>query len=163
MYKGLFLNFILHSRVTPNSEVCGRSESLSLSLDGMSILDFSSIVVNRVEITAVGKQRPLVIRKETTDSDIQNYCFLGNNSPNADSVLKSDYKIDATDMKLAKQLAVKVLAKTLDTTAPSPDKLEFSSITLVDGKPEYKVFTKEEIKAVLKDAGMEKKERSGDI
>jgi len=60
-------------------------------------------------------------------------------------------------MKMAKNLAVKVLAKMLDTTNPSSDKLEFSSITLKDGKPEYKVFTKEDIKKLLKDSGMEEK------
>ena len=89
--------------------------------------------------------------------------ITGHNSPNADSVLKSDYKIGETDMKQAKVLAVKVLAKTLDTTSPSPDKLEFSSITLVDGKPVYKVFNKADIEALLKEAGAEKKESSGDI
>jgi len=78
-------------------------------------------------------------------------------------VLKSDYKIDGTDMKMAKKLAVKVLAKTLDTTSPSPDKLEFSSITLEDGKPVYKVFTKTDIEGLLKEAGVEKKDNSGDI
>mmetsp|Transcript_11643 Transcript_11643/g.19179 ORF Transcript_11643/g.19179 Transcript_11643/m.19179 type:complete len:188 (+) Transcript_11643:395-958(+) len=88
---------------------------------------------------------------------------IGNNSPNADSVLKSDYKIGDTDMKKAKSLAVKVLAKMLDTASPSPDKLEFSSITLKDGKPEYKVYTKKDIEGLLKDAGVEKKESSGDI
>mmetsp|Transcript_37206 Transcript_37206/g.68639 ORF Transcript_37206/g.68639 Transcript_37206/m.68639 type:complete len:252 (-) Transcript_37206:660-1415(-) len=88
---------------------------------------------------------------------------IGNNSQNADSVLKSDYKIDGTDMKMAKKLAVKVLAKTLDTTSPSPDKLEFSSITLEDGKPVYKVFTKTDIEGLLKEAGVEKKDNSGDI
>mmetsp|Transcript_8493 Transcript_8493/g.11679 ORF Transcript_8493/g.11679 Transcript_8493/m.11679 type:complete len:252 (-) Transcript_8493:215-970(-) len=88
---------------------------------------------------------------------------IGNNSPNADSVLKSDYKIGDTDMKKAKTLAVKVLAKMLDTASPSPDKLEFSSITLKDGKPEYKVYTKKDIEGLLKDAGVEKKESSGDI
>nr|ACF24565.1 proteasome alpha 4 subunit [Gymnochlora stellata] len=82
---------------------------------------------------------------------------IGNNSQNADSVLKSDYKIGGTDMKMAKTLAVKVLAKMLDTTNPSADKLEFSSIILEKGKPVYKVFNKEDIKTLLKDSGMEEK------
>jgi 20S proteasome subunit alpha 3 len=47
-------------------------------------------------------------------------------------------------------LAVKVLSKTMDTTTPTADKLEFSTVTRNEaGEVVYRVFTKEEIEAIL--------------
>jgi len=52
---------------------------------------------------------------------------IGNNSNAAISLLKQDYKEEIT-LKEAKALVVKILAKTLDTTKLSPDKLEIAAI-----------------------------------
>lgn len=90
---------------------------------------------------------------------------IGANSANATSVLKAEYKIGEVDMKRAKALAVKVLGKTLDTAKPSADKIEISTITLVQGKPVFKVYSKADVETLLKEVGEEKKEeeKSGDI
>lgn len=115
---------------------------------------------------------------------------IGANNEAGRVILKADYKktadasADASDekksdesdddnnealvnLKDAETLAVKVLSKTLDTTAPTPDKLEFAKLSFNDdGELEYHVYTKPEIKAVLKTAAATLKkaaESSGDI
>jgi len=78
---------------------------------------------------------------------------IGANNQAAQSILKSDYKAGEVDMKSALMLAVKVLSKTMDTTAPTPEKLEFATLTRdADGKVVYHVFTKTELESLLKDA-----------
>lgn len=47
---------------------------------------------------------------------------IGQNSSNAASILKQDYKEDGFTLKEAKSLAVKVLAKTMDGTSLSSEK-----------------------------------------
>jgi len=93
---------------------------------------------------------------------------IGANSQGAQSILKSDYKDD--DMKLddALVLAVKVLSKTMDTTSPSTDKVEISTVTRDEnGKVVFHVFTKTELESLLKRAEPILKElkdtESGDI
>lgn len=93
---------------------------------------------------------------------------IGANDQGAQSILKSDYKDD--DMKLddALVLAVKVLSKTMDTTSPSTDKVEISTVTRDEnGKVVFHVFTKTELESLLKRAEPILKElkdtESGDI
>jgi 20S proteasome subunit alpha 3 len=88
-----------------------------------------------------------------------NYCgwratAIGANNAAAESLLKTDYKIGKMDMTAAKMLAVKVLSKTMDTTAPSADKLEFSTITRDDASGEvvYTIMDKPALEALLKEA-----------
>jgi 20S proteasome subunit alpha 3 len=91
---------------------------------------------------------------------------IGANNQAAQSILKTDYKEDETSLKDALILAVKVLSKTMDTTSPTPDKLEFATVTRKNGKVVYHVFTKAELEALLKEAeGVLKTEKSteGDI
>jgi len=77
---------------------------------------------------------------------------IGANNQAAQSILKEDYKPDI-DLKGAMTLAVKVLSKTMDTTSPTPDKLEFATVTRSeDGKVVYHVLSKAEIEAAIKDA-----------
>jgi len=95
---------------------------------------------------------------------------IGANHQSAQSILKTDYKsVEETSMEDALLLAVKVLSKTMDTTAPTPEKMEFATLTRDDkGNVIYHVLTKDELEALLKRAeSMLKeeaaKESSGDI
>jgi len=75
---------------------------------------------------------------------------IGANNQGAQSILKTDYK---DEMKLddALLLAVKVLSKTMDTTSPTPEKMEFATVTRdASGTVVYHVFSKEELEALLK-------------
>eukprot|EP01006_Ploeotia_vitrea_P047932 TRINITY_DN67179_c10_g5_i1.p3 TRINITY_DN67179_c10_g5~~TRINITY_DN67179_c10_g5_i1.p3 ORF type:complete len:255 (+),score=142.00 TRINITY_DN67179_c10_g5_i1:51-815(+) len=91
---------------------------------------------------------------------------IGANTQSAQSLLKQEYKIDDTDLDAALQLAVKVLSKTMDTTSPSPDKMEISTVTTDDdGNVVYHVYTKAELEEVLKKFESDQKDTStsGDI
>lgn len=77
---------------------------------------------------------------------------IGANNQAAQSILKTDYKEEAT-LDEALILAVKVLSKTMDTTSPTPEKLEFATVTKNEaGEVVYHVFTKEELEDLLKKA-----------
>jgi len=77
---------------------------------------------------------------------------IGANNQAATSILKTDYKINETSLKDAMILAVKVLSKTMDTTTPTPDKLEFATVTRKNGKVVYHVMTKTEMEEMIKEA-----------
>lgn len=49
------------------------------------------------------------------------------------ALLKTDY-VEDSSVEACLKLAVKVLNKTMDSTTPSPEKMEFTTITRVDGK-----------------------------
>ena len=92
---------------------------------------------------------------------------IGANNQAAQSILKTDYKEEGS-MEDALMLAVKVLSKTMDTTTPSAEKLEIATVTREEGEVKYRVYGREELKALLKRAeGMLKEEASkesgGDI
>lgn len=77
---------------------------------------------------------------------------IGANNQAAQSILKTDYKEEHT-LDEALILAIKVLSKTMDTTSPTPDKLEFATVTKNEsGEVVYHVFTKEELEDLLKKA-----------
>lgn len=76
---------------------------------------------------------------------------IGANNQAAQAILKSDYKNGIT-LQNALLLAIKVLGKTMDTTAPTPDKLEISTIRLVDKRVVYHVLNKAELQQLLKNA-----------
>lgn len=48
-------------------------------------------------------------------------------------MLKSDYE-EGASVEACLKLAVKVLNKTMDSTTPTPEKMEFTTITRVNGK-----------------------------
>jgi len=77
---------------------------------------------------------------------------IGANNQSAQSILKTDYKINEMSLKEAQILAVKVLSKTMDTTSPTPDKLEFATVTRRDNKVVYHVFTKAELEELIKES-----------
>ncbi|KAI8807268.1 putative proteasome component Pre9 [Cladochytrium replicatum] len=77
---------------------------------------------------------------------------IGANSSNAQSILKQDYKETGMTLANAKSLAVKVLAKTMDSTTLGSDKLEFATVSKgKDGKIAFHLFSAEEIDQLLKD------------
>lgn len=59
---------------------------------------------------------------------------IGNNSPAAISQLKQEYKEGEMSLDDAKDLAIKVLSKTLDMTKLTPDKIEIAVLQRVDEK-----------------------------
>lgn len=81
---------------------------------------------------------------------------IGANNQAAQSILKQDYKDDLS-LEQALLLAVKVFSKTLDSTTLTSEKLEFATLTLVDGKPKYSVMAPEKVNAILKEGERLKK------
>lgn len=97
---------------------------------------------------------------------------IGANNQSAQSILKAEYKDDIT-VDEALLLAVKVLSKTMDTTSPSSDKLEFATVRHRGSGPangenvQYSVLSKNDLDALLKKAEAvlkeeEKKEKKAD-
>ncbi|KAL3901817.1 MAG: hypothetical protein SGCHY_000288 [Lobulomycetales sp.] len=77
---------------------------------------------------------------------------IGQNSSNAQSILKQDYKEDGMNLKEAKSLAIKVFSKTMESTSLSSEKLEFATITYdKQGKVAFHGYSSEEIDALLKE------------
>ncbi|KAJ2449613.1 Proteasome subunit alpha type-3 [Coemansia sp. RSA 2336] len=85
---------------------------------------------------------------------------IGENSGNAQSILKQEYKEDTdqeqsdvagASMTLddALKLTCLVLSKTIDTAKLTSEKLEFATITLKDKRPHIHVYSSEEIDQVL--------------
>eukprot|EP01135_Chromosphaera_perkinsii_P007372 Nk52_evm20s805 gene=Nk52_evmTU20s805 len=78
---------------------------------------------------------------------------IGASSQSAESILKTEYKEDATidDCLL---LAVKVLSKTMESTQMTPEKLEFATFRRdeKDQKSHIKIFTAKETEDLIKKA-----------
>ena len=72
----------------------------------------------------------------------------GMNNVNAITILKSDFEEDIS-LKNALKLAVKVVAKTIDTHDPKPEKFEISYITKEDGELVQKNLTESEVQEHL--------------
>ncbi|KAH7347129.1 proteasome subunit alpha type-4 [Plectosphaerella cucumerina] len=85
---------------------------------------------------------------------------VGANRASAESLLKQDYKEDCS-LKDACGLAVKVLSKTMDSTKLSAEKLEFATVGQTsDGKIYHRLWSAEEIKALLKEHDLAKDENA---
>eukprot|EP00004_Rigifila_ramosa_P024110 TRINITY_DN6908_c0_g1_i1.p1 TRINITY_DN6908_c0_g1~~TRINITY_DN6908_c0_g1_i1.p1 ORF type:complete len:255 (+),score=51.23 TRINITY_DN6908_c0_g1_i1:25-765(+) len=76
---------------------------------------------------------------------------IGANNQSAQSILKQDWNADM-DLHAALLLAVKVMSKTMDSTALSPDKLEFATFTRSDGKCRFHILTAAEMEALFREA-----------
>ncbi|CAM9510334.1 unnamed protein product, partial [Chrysoparadoxa australica] len=74
---------------------------------------------------------------------------IGANNQAGKSLLKTEYSEDL-DVAGCLKLAVKVLNKTMDSTTPTADKMEFTAITLVDGKVVCKILKDDEATKVIK-------------
>lgn len=87
---------------------------------------------------------------------------IGANNQAAQSILKTEYKQDI-ELKDALVLAVKVLSKTMDTTSPSAEKLEFATLTRDEqGNVIYHVFTKAELQDLLSKVDLTDKDAEAD-
>ncbi|KAJ2658494.1 Proteasome subunit alpha type-3 [Coemansia sp. RSA 1200] len=89
---------------------------------------------------------------------------IGENSGNAQSILKQEYKDEEKDrtaapdtraagsnmtMDDALRLTCLVLSKTIDTAKLTNEKLEFATLTLKAGKPHIHIYSSDEIDEVL--------------
>ncbi|CAG0897589.1 unnamed protein product [Cyprideis torosa] len=74
---------------------------------------------------------------------------IGGNAAAAISILKQDYKEEGMSLKDALQLSIKVMAKTLDVTKLSPDKLDMSTLTREGGKTKIRSLVPAEIEALV--------------
>lgn len=97
---------------------------------------------------------------------------IGANNKAAQTILKEEYKENGEiSLKDALKLSVKVLSKTMDTTAPTSDKVEISTLTRSgDGTVKYTVMNKKDLDDLLaevtKDLSADKSKQpaaSGDI
>lgn len=75
---------------------------------------------------------------------------IGSNSASAISILKQDYKEDTATLETALALAIKVLAKTLDTTHMTPDRLELASVTRENGVTKIRVLGHRQVSKYIK-------------
>ncbi|BEJ15100.1 hypothetical protein CspHIS471_0408670 [Cutaneotrichosporon sp. HIS471] len=89
---------------------------------------------------------------------------IGANHSSAASLLKQDYKDDIT-LEEAKALCLKTMAKTMDSTKLSSEKLEFATMTLVPGiqQPLAKIYGAGELDELLQklELGGTKEEQIG--
>eukprot|EP01087_Luapelamoeba_hula_P006819 TRINITY_DN1691_c0_g2_i1.p1 TRINITY_DN1691_c0_g2~~TRINITY_DN1691_c0_g2_i1.p1 ORF type:complete len:248 (-),score=43.94 TRINITY_DN1691_c0_g2_i1:49-792(-) len=83
---------------------------------------------------------------------------IGANSAAATSIMKSNYNEESTTVESALQLAVKILSKTMDSTTLTSEKLEFSTLTLVDGIPVFRVFSGPEVDKLISSTDVTKLE-----
>ncbi|XP_067666668.1 proteasome subunit alpha type-4-like [Haliotis asinina] len=75
---------------------------------------------------------------------------IGNNSANAVSMLKQEYKDGETTLSEALALAVRVLSKTLDMTKLTPEKVEISTLTRKDNKTVIRILPHGEVEKLIK-------------
>ncbi|XP_041365598.1 proteasome subunit alpha type-4-like isoform X2 [Gigantopelta aegis] len=75
---------------------------------------------------------------------------IGNNSANAVSMLKQEYKEGETNLKQALELAIKVLSKTLDMTKLTPEKVEIATLTRKNGKTLIHILPNSKVEAMIK-------------
>lgn len=89
---------------------------------------------------------------------------IGANNRAAKNILKKDYK-EEMSMDEAFQLAIKVMAKAMDTTVPNAEKLEFMTLTRDEetGKIVSRFLTQEEIKKMLVEAEANAPDDAGDM
>mmetsp|Transcript_12920 Transcript_12920/g.11709 ORF Transcript_12920/g.11709 Transcript_12920/m.11709 type:complete len:259 (+) Transcript_12920:57-833(+) len=74
---------------------------------------------------------------------------IGQNNQAGKSILKTDFKIDNT-LSNNLQLAVKILLKTMDSTTPTPDRIEISSLTKdEDGNIVHRFITDDEVAKLI--------------
>merc|ERR1712137_669478 len=75
---------------------------------------------------------------------------IGNNSANAISLLKQEYKDENLNLNAALDLAIKVLSKTLDMTKVTADKVEIATLTRKDGKTKIRILQDSEVEVHIK-------------
>lgn len=79
---------------------------------------------------------------------------IGTNESQAQSLLKSEYNEDCT-VEEALKLALKTLAKTMESSSPSAERMEFVTVTREDGKVIQHTLSKSETETLIKSAELE--------
>lgn len=75
---------------------------------------------------------------------------IGNSFSTAISILKTELSDkESITLNEAKDLAVKVLSKTLDTTKLTPEKVEMATLQRINDKTVYKVLEKTEVEGLI--------------
>lgn len=75
---------------------------------------------------------------------------IGNNSANAVSMLKQEYKEGETNLQSALQLAIKVLSKTLDMTKMTSEKVEIATLTRENNKTKIEILKSDSVDKLIK-------------
>ncbi|XP_005092365.1 proteasome subunit alpha type-4 [Aplysia californica] len=75
---------------------------------------------------------------------------IGNNSANAISLLKQEYKSGDINLSASLDLAIKVLSKTLDMTKVTADKVEIATLTRKDNKTVIRILSDSEVEVHIK-------------
>jgi len=74
---------------------------------------------------------------------------IGANNPVAQTMLRQEYKDDMTKEEAA-ELALRVISKSMETTAISPEKLELAELFLLpSGEVKYQVYSPESLSKLL--------------
>lgn len=74
---------------------------------------------------------------------------IGANNPVAQTMLRQEYKDDMTREEAA-ELALRVISKSMETTAISPEKLELAELFLLpSGEVKYQVYSSESLSKLL--------------
>jgi 20S proteasome subunit alpha 3 len=80
---------------------------------------------------------------------------IGQNNQAGKSILKTDYT-ENNSLQQNLRVAVKILLKTMDSTAPSADRIELSTLTRTDdGKLEHRTLSDAEVDVLLNDIKQE--------
>ncbi|CAM9601094.1 unnamed protein product [Choristocarpus tenellus] len=79
---------------------------------------------------------------------------IGANNQAGKSLMKTDYQ-EGSSMEECLRLAVKVLNKTMDSTSPTPEKMEFTTISRENCKVVHKILSDEETAKLLKEVEAE--------
>lgn len=70
---------------------------------------------------------------------------IGQNNQAGKSILKTDYK-ETNSIEMNLKIAVKILLKTMDSTTPSPERIELSTLILnSDGEKVHQMLTDDQI------------------
>jgi 20S proteasome subunit alpha 3 len=85
---------------------------------------------------------------------------IGSNAASAISILKQEYKENATSLQDALALTVKVLAKTLDMTKLTPNKLELATLTREGDKTRIRILKSSEVDVLIKAYEAEEAEKA---
>uniref|UniRef100_A0A0G4GLH7 Proteasome subunit alpha type n=1 Tax=Chromera velia CCMP2878 TaxID=1169474 RepID=A0A0G4GLH7_9ALVE len=84
---------------------------------------------------------------------------IGVNNQSAQSILKQDWS-EELDVKAALGLAAKVLTKTMDTSTPSAEKLEFAVLSKTEGseETEFRILPEDEVASLMETAAKQQAE-----
>lgn len=80
---------------------------------------------------------------------------IGHNSSTAINLMKQDYKPDKLNLKDAMRLAVKIMAKSMDSTKLTADKMEVVTLTREDGMTRLRVAATADLEELVKEYEVE--------